>query len=104
MTSKMESISANINQQNYKAVLQQHAQKMMGATPMYELLDEKGPDHSKCFEVCVTIDGRRFTSAWGPNKKMAEQKAALLALEEMGVMEAEEVDEAIEQIAVDAPE
>jgi ribonuclease-3 len=24
-----------------------------GATPMYELLDEKGPDHSKCFEVCA---------------------------------------------------
>jgi ribonuclease-3 len=104
MTSKMESISANINQQNYKAVLQQHAQKMLGATPIYELLDEKGPDHSKCFEVCVTIDGRRFTSAWGPNKKMAEQKAALLALEELGVMEAREVDEAIEQIVVDAPE
>jgi ribonuclease-3 len=104
MTSKMESISANINQQNYKAVLQQHAQKMLGATPIYELLDEKGPDHSKCFEVCVTIDGRRFTSAWGPNKKMAEQKAALLALEEMGVMEAREVDEAIEQIAVETPE
>ena len=104
MIPKIESISANINQQNYKAVLQQHAQKMMGATPIYELLDEKGPDHSKCFEVCVTIDGRRFTSAWGPNKKMAEQKAALLALEEMGVMEANEVDEAIEQIVVEEPQ
>jgi hypothetical protein len=30
---------------------------------------------------------------------MAEQKAALLALEELGVMEPKEVDEAIEQIA-----
>jgi ribonuclease-3 len=101
MTPKIEDISANIHQQNYKAVLQQHAQQMMRATPMYELLDEKGPDHSKCFEVCVCIDGRRFTSAWGPNKKMAEQKAALLALEEMGVMEPAEVDEAIETIAVE---
>ena len=99
MTSKIESISANIHQQNYKAVLQQHAQKMYGAAPMYELLDEKGPDHSKCFEVCVALDGRRFTSAWGPNKKMAEQKAALLALEELGVLDPKEVDEAIEQIA-----
>src|SRR5262245_21028661 len=45
MTPKMESISANINQQNYKAVLQQHAQKMLGATPIYELLDEKGSGH-----------------------------------------------------------
>jgi ribonuclease-3 len=72
---------------------------VLGATPLYELLDEKGPDHSKCFEVGVVIDGRRFTSAWGPNKKMAEQKAALLALEDLGVLEAKEVDEAIEDLA-----
>jgi len=101
MTPKIESISSNMHQQNYKAVLQQHAQKLLGATPIYELLDEKGPDHSKCFEVCVSVDGRRFTSAWGPNKKMAEQKAALLALEELGVMEPKEVDEAIEAIPVE---
>jgi ribonuclease III len=99
MTPKIESIASNTHQQNYKAVLQQHAQKAMGATPVYELLDEKGPDHSKCFEVCVSVDGRRFSSAWGPNKKMAEQKAALLALEEMGVFDAKEVDQAIDQIA-----
>ncbi len=99
MTPKIEQIASNTHQQNYKAVLQQHAQKCLAATPVYELLDEKGPDHSKCFEVCVTIDGRRFSSAWGPNKKMAEQKAALLALEELGVFPAEEVSEAIEQMA-----
>jgi ribonuclease III len=103
MSPKIESIASNSHQQNYKAVLQQHAQQTLGATPIYELLDEKGPDHSKCFEVCVCVDGRRFTSAWGPNKKMAEQKAALLALEEIGVFDAKEVDEAIEQI-VEAPE
>jgi ribonuclease-3 len=99
MNPKIESIASKTHQQNYKAVLQQHAQQTLGATPTYELLDEKGPDHSKCFEVCVSVDGRRFTSAWGPNKKMAEQKAALLALEEMGVFEPNEVDEAFEQIA-----
>src|SRR5712671_5629118 len=104
MTPKLEAIAANSHQQNYKAVLQQHAQKILGATPQYELLDEKGPDHSKCFEVCVTVDGRRFTSAWGPNKKMAEQKAALLALEDLGVMDAEEVDEAIEEVHEDVAE
>ena len=103
MNPKIESIASNTHQQNYKAVLQQHAQQSLGATPMYELLDEKGPDHSKCFEVCVCVDGRRFTSAWGPNKKMAEQKAALLALEELGVFERDEVDEALEQMT-DQPE
>ena len=85
MNPKIDIIAADNHQHNYKAVLQQHAQKALGATPLYELLDEKGPDHSKCFEVCVCVDGRRFPSAWGPNKKMAEQKAALLALEELGV-------------------
>lgn len=98
MGPKCDAIAADATQQNYKAVLQQHAQKILGATPIYELLDEKGPDHSKCFEVGVAIGGRRFTSAWGPNKKMAEQKAALLALEELGVLDAKEVDEAIEEI------
>jgi dsRNA-specific ribonuclease len=69
------------------------------------LLDEKGPDHSKCFEIGVCVDGRRFKSAWGPNKKMAEQKAALLALEELGVFDPNEVDDAIDKIACeDAPQ
>ena len=71
---------------------------MLGGAPMYELLDEKGPDHSKCFEVCVTVGGRRFSSAWGPNKKMAEQKAALLALEDLGVFAPREVEQAIDEI------
>jgi ribonuclease-3 len=98
MTPKIDSIASNTHQQNFKAVLQQHAQKILGATPIYELLDEKGPDHSKCFEVCVVIESRRFGSAWGPNKKMAEQKAALLALEELGVFSPKEADEAIGEI------
>lgn len=101
MTPKLEIIAANNHQMNYKALLQQHAQKSLGGTPAYELLDEKGPDHSKCFEICVCIEGRRFNSAWGPNKKMAEQKAALLALEDLGVLEATEVDEAFDTLAED---
>jgi ribonuclease-3 len=98
MRPKIEQIGRDASLQNYKAVLQQHAQKVMGHTPIYELLDEKGPDHSKCFEVGVMIAGRRFTSAWGPNKKMAEQKAALLALEDLGLMSSKEVDEAIDEV------
>jgi ribonuclease-3 len=98
MDAKIEEIASSAHQQNYKAILQQHAQKMMNATPVYELLDEKGPDHSKCFEVCVSIDGKRFNSAWGPTKKTAEQKAALLALEELGLMDEKEIDHAMEDI------
>lgn len=74
------------HQRNYKSQLQQHAQKILGATPLYDLLDEKGPDHSKCFEVSVVIQGRRYSSGWGPSKKEAEQKAAYLALRELKVV------------------
>jgi ribonuclease-3 len=101
MGPKIDTISSTMHQQNYKAVLQQHSQRALGGTPVYELLDEKGPDHSKCFEVCVSVAGRRFTSAWGPNKKSAEQKAALLALEELGVLDSSEVDEAIEHLPLE---
>ena len=36
---------------NYKSLLQQLAQRENGSTPTYNLLDEKGPDHSKCFKI-----------------------------------------------------
>ncbi len=98
MGPKIISISASIHQHNYKATLQQHAQGTLHASPMYELLDEKGPDHSKCFEICVTIAGRRFESAWGTNKKIAEQKAALMALLELNVIKPEEAEQAMETV------
>lgn len=68
---------------NFKSLLQQHSQKSCGATPVYEVLDEKGPDHSKCFKVAATIGPHRYPSAWGPNKKEAEQRAAHNALHEL---------------------
>lgn len=61
---------------NYKSLLQQLAQKSGRGVPNYELLDEKGPDHSKCFKIAVRIGGDSFAAAWGPNKKEAEQRAA----------------------------
>ncbi len=65
---------------NHKSRLQQVAQRQFGETPGYLLLDEKGPDHSKCFKIAARIGGRRFAPAWGRNKKDAEQNAALNAL------------------------
>ena len=61
---------------NYKSLLQQLVQKNNRATPVYQLLDEKGPDHSKCFQVAVLVGTDTFAAAWGPNKKEAEQRAA----------------------------
>jgi ribonuclease III len=69
---------------NYKSLLQQLAQREHGTTPVYQLLDEKGPDHSKCFKVAAQVGGNRYQAAWGRNKKEAEQRAARNALSQLG--------------------
>jgi ribonuclease-3 len=68
---------------NYKSLLQQLAQREYGTTPTYQLLDEKGPDHSKCFKIAARLGGTRYQPAWGRNKKEAEQRAARNALSEI---------------------
>jgi ribonuclease-3 len=85
LESRIEEAVQSGHHHNFKSVLQQIAQRMFAEMPSYAVLDEKGPDHAKCFEVGVTIGGRKFGACWGPNKKKAEQDAALAALEELDV-------------------
>jgi ribonuclease-3 len=68
---------------NYKSNLQQVSQRQFGETPTYLLLDEKGPDHSKCFKISAQIGRHRYAPAWGRNKKDAEQRAAMNALSQL---------------------
>jgi ribonuclease-3 len=68
---------------NFKSLLQQVAQREFGATPQYHMLDEKGPDHSKCFKISAVLGRHHYAAAWGRNKKEAEQKAAMNALAEI---------------------
>jgi ribonuclease-3 len=82
----LESADAQGHMDNFKSILQQYSQRHLNATPAYRLLDEKGPDHNKCFEVCAVVGQCQFPGAWGPTKKEAEQRAALKALIEMGVL------------------
>ena len=82
----IERAAASGHQEDFKSVLQQHAQQSGQATPIYRILDEKGPDHAKCFKVCVEIAAQRYGAAWGQSKKQAEQAAALNALSEMGLV------------------
>ena len=86
-TSLIEQADARQTQGNFKSLLQQYAQQELNTTPVYELLDEKGPDHDKCFEAAVIVAKRHFPSAWGTNKKEAEQKAAYNALVALGILE-----------------
>jgi ribonuclease-3 len=83
----IEQISSEQCHGNFKSLLQQFAQQNYNITPVYEVLDEQGPDHNKCFEVQAVVGGRRFISAWGTSKKEAEQKAAYNALIELGILQ-----------------
>jgi ribonuclease III len=91
MGEEIDRVFAGEHRLNYKSLLQQHAQRDLGAPPNYEVLDEKGPDHAKAFEIAVTIRGRRYPGAWGPSKKAAEQRAAMEALRVLGHLEEETV-------------
>jgi len=81
----IERAAVSGHQQNFKSVLQQYAQETLGVTPAYALLDEKGPDHAKAFEVGVQLGAQSYEPSWGASKKQAEQQAALNALLALGV-------------------
>lgn len=83
LSTEIDLAAAGTAGRNYKSLLQQVAQRKLGATPIYQLLDEKGPDHSKCFKIAAQIGKNRFPPAWGSNKKEAEQNAAKNALSEL---------------------
>jgi ribonuclease-3 len=77
---EIEQVAEGAHGGNFKSLLQQVAQREFGATPQYHMLDEKGPDHSKCFKVAAALGRHFYAAAWGRNKKEAEQKAAMNAL------------------------
>lgn len=70
-------------EENYKSLLQHLSQRDFQRTPVYEVVDEKGPDHSKCFQVAARIGDHQYPPAWGNTKKQAEQRAAQNALIEI---------------------
>lgn len=68
---------------NFKSIFQQRVQKELGLTPIYYVLDERGPDHLKSFQVAARVGEDDYTPAWGNSKKIAEQRAAENALAQL---------------------
>ena len=66
--------------QDAKSRLQEIAQEKMGATPVYEMVSQSGPDHDKKFVIAVTLNSNRAGSGTGKSKQEAEQDAAQKAL------------------------
>ena len=66
---------------DYKTRFQEWAQEEHKKTPRYELIDQQGPDHARCFTVEVFVGEKSWGRAEGPSKKSAAQNAARAALE-----------------------
>jgi ribonuclease-3 len=64
---------------NYKSILLEYVQgKKNGEAgiPVYELLQQTGPDHDKQFVMQVSIPGGPSATGEGKSKKVAEQRSA----------------------------
>jgi ribonuclease-3 len=72
------------HQQNYKSLLQHLSQQSCEGPPHYRILEERGPDHSKSFVIRVELGEAKYEAGSGGSKKIAEQRAALNALQAMG--------------------
>lgn len=63
-----------------KSLLQERAQEIVGATPIYKLIKDWGPDHAKNFVIGVYFNNELIAEGQGNSKQEAEQSAAREAL------------------------
>ncbi len=64
-----------------KTHLQELVQAEIGITPVYKVLKEEGPDHSKNFTLGVFLNDKMLAVGNGSSKQEAQVKAAQKALE-----------------------
>ncbi|WP_248344386.1 ribonuclease III [Anaeromyxobacter paludicola] len=76
-----ERAAAGTLDRDWKTQLQEQAQSRLRASPRYRVVGERGPDHSKIFEVELELKGEVLGRGEGRSKKDAEQAAARGALE-----------------------
>ncbi len=68
---------------NPKGQLQEWAQRTHHEKPIYETIDETGPDHEKTFTVTVSIAGDLYAQGSANRLRAAEQEAAREALKKI---------------------
>lgn len=66
-----------------KSRLQEYTQAKFKITPTYKIVEEKGPEHDRIFQVIVIIKGKKYAMGTGKSKKEAEEQAARKTLEKM---------------------
>lgn len=78
--SKLDSILDAGSWRDPKSHLQEVSQKIDGATPVYKVMDEVGPDHDKVFTLGAYVNNKLMGKGIGPSKQSAQQEAARNAL------------------------
>lgn len=72
-------------QDNYKSTLLEYTQAHKLPIPTYSIISETGPAHNKRFHIGVYIGKDMIGDGKGHNKKIAEQIAAMNALQHLNV-------------------
>ena len=78
--SKLEVILNEGTWRDPKSHLQEVSQRVDGATPLYKVIEEVGPDHDKVFTLGAYVNGQLMGKGVGPSKQNAQQEAARAAL------------------------
>lgn len=78
--SKLESILHEGTWRDPKSHLQEVSQRIDGATPVYKVIEEVGPDHDKVFTLGAYVNSKLMGRGTGPSKQSAQQEAARAAL------------------------
>lgn len=63
-----------------KSKLQELIQGRYKMTPLYKVLEEKGPEHKRTFKIGVYFNNKKLGEGIAPSKKEAEEEAAKEAL------------------------
>ena len=87
ISSKLEAILEAGTWRDPKSHLQEVSQRIDGATPVYKVLSEEGPDHDKVFTLGAYVGQKIMGKGTGPSKQFAQQEAARAALAEYASLE-----------------
>lgn len=71
---------------DYKTTLQEFYQKKNKDVPHYTLISKNGPEHDFTFVVSVSLGAVTYGPAQGKSKKAAEQNAARMACDSLGIL------------------
>jgi len=86
MKENIESSIKNRMYNDYKSFLQEYVQKHNMGIIEYKLLSERGPDHSKEFQMAVFLNDKLIGEGTGKSKKDAQQSAARNAIASIGLI------------------